>query len=260
MKIIDVNASFGFWPIQHFSISDLAGLDAVYESEGIGEVWLSAVESILFPEPDTYDVSLFERLSGFKRFRPVKTVNPILANWRKSCLSTLNRFPIAALKLFPNYHDYNLTSERLGEVCEFAREHYLPLLIQMRVNDERNQPRFLQVRGVASDELAALSHRYPGVSFIALCAYLDDLKSLADGGDNLLVDLSFLDDGDTIATVAKKISAERIVFGSNAPFLHIKAASLKLQHCPLPVEIQADVASGNLIRKLPTTGDAVRND
>ncbi len=253
MKIIDVNAAFGFWPIQRLSTDSLAKLDAKYASVGVGEVWLSAVESILYPEPDTWDDRLFEQLGAYPRFRAVKTVNPLLANWRKSWADA--RAPLVAIKLFPNYHGYALTDKSVDEVCTEAARENLPVLIQMRVNDERNQPHFLQVRGVSAEEVAALSRRHPDTRMIALCAYTSEITTLAKGGDQLMAELSFLD---SIVTLDRELRTQsvlerqttllppqRIVFGSGEAFVHVHAALLKLHHANLPANVTEAIASGN---------------
>lgn len=253
MKIIDVNAAFGFWPIQRLSTDSLAKLDAKYASVGVDEVWLSAVESILYPEPDTWDDRLFEQLSAYPRFRAVKTVNPILANWRKSWRDA--RAPLAAIKLFPNYHGYALTDENVDEVCAEAARENLPVLIQMRVNDERNQPHFLQVQGVSAGEVAALSRRHPDTRMIALCAYTSEIPALAAGNDLLMADLSFLDsivtldDEPRTQSVLERhtalLPAHRIVFGSGEAFVHVHSALLKLRHANLPAKATQAIASEN---------------
>lgn len=251
MKTIDVNASFGFWPIQHFTIHDLETLDSVYQTEGIGKVWLSAIESILFPEPDTHDIRLFERLAAYPRFHPVKTLNLSLANWEKSCDLAFRNFPIVALKLFPNYHDYALDSTQVEEVCVCAAERSVPILLQMRVNDERNQPSFLEVGGLQPDNIAALSQRHPKTHFIALCAYIYELDALSRGSRNLMADISFLDFAETLMTSAEWIASERLAFGTHAPFLQIKSAVLKMKHSMLPEAERLGVASRNLAGILP---------
>lgn len=256
MRIIDVNAGAGFWPIQHFTITDLETLDTAYEAEGIDEVWISAVESILFPEPDTHDFRLFEKLISYRRFRPVKTLNLNLANWRKSCDLAIGSFPIAAFKLFPNYHDFALDSTPVGEACAYAAECSVPVLLQMRVNDERNQPSFLEVGGVSPYDIAALSQRHPKTRFIALCPYIYELDALSHGGSNLMADIAFLDFAETLTTSTEWMPADRLVFGSHAPFLHIKSSVLKVERSALPEADRLGVASHNLkhILQLRTTG------
>lgn len=217
----------------------------------MSDAWLSAIESILFPEPDSHDWALFDRIKEFPRFSPVKTINPLLANWKKSLAGAVERFDIAAVKLFPNYHGYSLQIDAVGQLCQAARERNLPLLIQMRVNDERNQPRFLQVGGVPAKEIAALARAHPDNLFISLCAYNIEVADLAEGGDNLLIDLSFLDESESIdRRFAGVAPMDRFVFGSHAPFLHARAAHLKLAHFQLPENPRKQIASQNLTNRL----------
>lgn len=250
MRTIDVNAGAGFWPIQAFTDRTLAELETTYASNAIDEVWLSAIESILFPEPDIHDRTLFERLADFPRFRPVKTINPLLANWHAGLVGMNRQFPLAAIKLFPNYHGYPLQLPAMEKVCAAANELSLPILIQMRVNDERNQPPFLQVLGADADEIAQFSRTFSEQTIIALCAYNGEVAQLARGSANLLLDFSFLDGCDTFASYDDILSMNRFVFGSHAPFLHAQAARMKLDHFELSEPARRAIASENLLSGL----------
>lgn len=232
MKIIDVNTSWGFWPIQKFPHDTIADLDSQLGRAGIEEAWVSATESVLYPEPDTYDRRLFRKIAEFPRLRGVKTVNPILANWQSQCRRLLeSNSPPAALKIFPNYHGYHLDDS--DEVARYAAAQGLPILVQMRLNDERNQPTFLQVNGVKPQEMAAFSKRHPDTAFIALCPYLGELPVLSEGSGNLYADISFLDGGDVLQQSAEILGRERLMFGSHAPFLYPESAILKIKHSSL---------------------------
>lgn len=250
MKIIDVNAAFGFWPIQRFSTHTLTELDSVFDQSDVAEVWLSAIEGILFPEPDSWDVLLFGQLKDFPRFRPVKTVNPLLANWKKSWNAAVEQFPLAAVKLFPNYHGYSLMDGLMDAICGKAAAEKTIVLIQMRVNDERNQPHFLQVAGTPAADVAKLSLRYPEIRFIALCPYGGELPTLAKGSANLMADISFLDGADPLRLAGMGFPVDRLVFGSHEAFLHALAAKRKLDFSSLPPEVVQGVAAENLTRKM----------
>lgn len=247
MNIIDANAAVGFWPTQGFPYQTLSDLTLAFTETGIQSALVSAVESILFPEPDSYDSKLFEAMAGIPSLRPVKTLNPTLGNWRRSTKEALSKYPIAALKLFPNYHGYSLESEAVADVCRLASQKRLPLLIQMRVNDERNQPRLLQVHGVPADEIVDLSLRFPRNVIIALCAYNHEVATLAKGGTGLLVDLSFLDQTMPLGMIAAEMPEDRYVFGSHTPFLYPHSAAFKLTHCTTSEAFRKKVAAGNYL-------------
>lgn len=252
MNIIDVNAAWGDWPIQYLGAASLEALDSDYASLAISEVWLSASGAILAPEPDRADHALFSKVSAFSRFRPVKTVNPLLGNWRASLHSFCAEYAVAAVKLVPNYHAYPLLSPEVHALCEVLERLGLPLLIQMRVNDERNQPICLEVNGVDPQEIAALSREHPALTLIALSAYSSELAALSKGSANLLADLSFLDGIRTLERAASILPASRIVFGSAAPWMIIHPAILKLEHAlTLSPEESAAIASGNILARNP---------
>ncbi|HWL54764.1 MAG TPA: hypothetical protein VNQ90_20145 [Chthoniobacteraceae bacterium] len=250
MKILDVNAAAGFWPIQRFSFQTLEELDQVFEASQVETAWVSAIESILYPDPETHDHRLFEKIGAFPRLRPVKTVNPLLANWERSCQADLARHPIAALKLFPNYHGYSLAHPEVEALCRFAMERRLPVVVSVRVNDERNQPVAMQVAGVPVEEIAALSLKFPELLLMATSAYKTELKTLATGSENLLCDISFVDGDDTLALAAATMPVDRLVFGSHAPFLHVASAVLKVGgYSSLLLSEREKVAAGNVLQR-----------
>lgn len=245
MKTIDINAAYGFWPIQRSPYTSLAHLDAVLARNGVEEAWVSAVESILFPEPDTYDFALFEQLEAFPRLRGAKTVNPLLANWRAGCQKALERHSIKALKLFLNYHDCTLNHPEVAQVCDFAAQHDLPVLISLRLNDERNQPACLQVAPVDVHAISELALAMPQTTFIVLCALMHELAPLAEL-TNVMADIAFLDDEDPLVTAAALFPPSRLVYGSHAPFMYPESATFKIDYSQLPAEELQQIASGNI--------------
>lgn len=249
LQITDTNAVWGVWPIQRTSFPTLHSLDKEYERLGIGEVWLSAAASILAPEPDESDDVLFSQMAVYPRFRPVKTINPILANWESALRQSVAHHGIVAVKLFPTYHGYSLDKPFVDDLCELCAALNLPVLIQIRVNDERNQPDCLQVAGVPTESIANLSIRHPSTSFIALSPYLSELDSLAGGGENLRADLSYLDAIKPLERAKQRLPISRLVFGSGALWLVPNAARLKLDYCKLPQEEIAAIAAENLSPK-----------
>ncbi len=243
-KIIDVNASFGFWPTQKFPYRNLEDLNAAYERNQIDEVWLSAVESILFPDPDEFDLPLFEEMQNFPRFKPVKTVNPLLANWKASLEESIRDFPLAAIKIYPNYHDYPINLGELKKLAQVAGDNNLPLLVSMRVNDERNQPTALQVRGVTPGNICSLANSCPQTSIIALCAYISEIAALHTA-PNIKTDISFLDYEDTLVYAANVGDVSKLVFGTHSAFLYPEAAAYKLRYSLISDEAKAVIA-GNI--------------
>lgn len=247
MKIIDTNCSFGHWPLQQFIHQNLHQLDEALESNQISESWLTATESILFADPDVYDFALFRKLRDFPRFRPVKTVNPLLANWRESCLKSIEEYAVTALKVYPNYHNYPSNHTQLHSLADFAAEHNLPMLVSIRISDERSQPASLRIPPVNIPALTTWTGKSPDTRFILHGLYMGELARLK-GHSNLYADISFLDRMDVLVNVTEQLHfpTQQLVFGSHACFFYPESSALKLKLTQSPQEIVNQIASGNV--------------
>ena len=248
--IVDVNVSLGTWPFQKFALNTPGQLARYLKKEGISAAWVSAIDSVLYPDPDVYDETLFQKLRRHKSLRFVKTVNPTLANWRDSLEQWVKERGIHAVKLFPNYHQYSLKDERVSEMMTAARAHRLVAFVQMRLEDERSHYPLMQVPGVACEEVIHLARAFPRVSFIVLCAYLAEAGPLTRAGRNLHVDLSFMETVDTLKTALKNVPAGQILFGSHTPFLNTRSALMKLELARAGRRQLRMISSGNAARVL----------
>ena len=134
-----------------------------------------------------------------------------------------------AVKVHPNYHLYDLAGECGQALAASLSERDLPLLVQMRVEDERNQYPPLQISGVPVEQVQELATAHPELPIICLCAYLPEAVQLAQSAGRVLVDVAFVETLDTIAGFLERgVPAERVVFGSHTPFLYTRAARMKL--------------------------------
>lgn len=245
---IDVNVSLGFWPFQQFMLRTPAALAGHMRRLGIKRALVSAVESILHPDPDVYDEPCFRGLAKHRELVPVKTVNPMLGNWKESLLSFHDRYPLGAIKLYPNYHVYDLTDECVLAAAKTARRLKLPVLVAARVEDERQHYWHMQVPGVATTAIRNLAEAVPGARFVVLNAYRYEITPLENIPPNLFFDFSFVEGPDTLAQLVETVPAKHLVFGSATPFLTTEAALAKLHLGTLPdKERERIVANGERI-------------
>lgn len=222
--LIDVNATLGHWPFQPFAIATAEELDHHLEEAGIGEAWVAALESVLYPDPDIYDALLAQRLAGFSRLVPVKTINPTLSNWQTG-LDTA----VTAIRLYPNYHRYRLNDERLHRVLADVQRRGLIVQMPLRIDDERNQSPLMMVPAVSIEELLPLAHLFPHVSFLVLNAYFNEAVQLLGGPGNLYVDTAFAEHPMTLRALLQHANEpDRVLFGSHTPMLYTRSAILKL--------------------------------
>jgi len=242
--IIDVNTSFGHWPFQKFDVNSTQALAKHLNLAGITKALISSIDAILYPDPSVCDVELFKMVKATPTLIPVPTINPGLANWRK----TLETDSLKAVKIIPNYHNYQLTDPAVAQLMQVLAERKIPLMIQMRVDDERNQYPLMKIFGVNCQAVIQLANAFREVPIVCLCAYLGEAVELVQKTKNVSVDISFIETFQTLPALLRKIPPEKILFGSHTPFLYTDSAVMKLKAAHLAAKLCRTIASANAIR------------
>ena len=242
--IIDINTSFGRWPFQKFGVNSTQALAKHLHTAGITKALVSSIDGILYPDPAVYDAGLFKAVKSTPMLIPVPTINPGLTNWRK----TLEANSLKAVKIIPNYHNYPLTDPAVGQLMEVLAERKIPLMIQIRVDDERNQYPLMKIPGVDWQAVVQLANTFHNVSIVCLFAYLGEAVELAQKTGNVHVDISFIETFQTLPALLRKIPPERILFGSHTPFLYTESAVMKLKAARLAAKSYKAIASVNARR------------
>jgi len=243
--MIDTHVSFGPWPWMDFSSVTAQTLDAHLESEGIQEAWVSAAESILFPDPDGPDDRLLAAFRSCSRVVPVKTINLAMGNWRESLDRAVGPLGMRLVKIYPNYHQYSLIGPQAMELAALLVEQQIPLLIALRVEDERNQYSLMKVASVPVQEIVTLAAIHPDLKVLVLGAQVGEIAALTAGADNVFCDIAFAETGNVMDRLLASAPAGRIVFGSHTPFFYTRAAVRKLLGASVSEEIRRAIAIDN---------------
>lgn len=242
---IDVNVSAGSWPFQIFCDETLQELADSQAEEGIGTSLVSHAGAILYPDPDVYNRKLLQEAEGIPSVVPVMVINPLLTGWEETLDEYAKLIPLKAVKIYPNYHCYSLKSGAVNRLVRYLQEKNIRLVIQMRVDDERNQYSRMRVPGVPLKQIIDLSRRFPGFQFACLNPYKKEAFTLAAETEYVLFDISFIELLDTMSALLKSVPAERILFGTHTPFLYTRSNFLKLSKARIPDREKALIAEGN---------------
>jgi predicted TIM-barrel fold metal-dependent hydrolase len=255
---IDVHASLGFWPFQVFPDVSPSVLERRFASEGVREAWVSPVEAILAPDPAPWNRRLFGRLKRWSCLRPVGGVNPMLANWRETLAECLAQPGLRAVKVFPSYHGYPADDPALGELADRLAAAGRPLLLQVRVDDERNQHPLLRVAGVDPEAILRLALGHPRARVACLGLALGQVCTLLPKAPNLWADLAFAEAFETLRRLLQDVPAERLLFGSHTPHFELRSAELKVALADVPAAVRRQVGAGNARRLAGTPRRARR--
>ena len=168
--LIDCNVWLGFWPFQKFRLDTAAKLAKQLESKGISRGFVSAVESILYPDPAVYNDMLVKKVSKYKSLVPVRIVNPVIGNWKEE-LDKIDKRRAKVVRVLPNYHHYSLGDKCFEELAAEMVKRKWSLMVQMRVEDERSHYAGMKMPGVDVDEVIRAAEKFKDLNFICLCSY-----------------------------------------------------------------------------------------
>ncbi len=241
--IIDCNVGLGAWPFARFAEGTAAKLDAMLAREGIERALVWSAEAVLYEEPEECNRDLARRLARYPRLVPVPVANPRV----RSAAQIVARAGIKALKVIPNYHAYDLAETRALDLAERVAARGVPLLVQMRIEDERSHYELLKVPGVTVEAIANLASRLPGLAIVALCPYFAEAVRLARI-TNVWVDISFVENLDTLRQLLAQVPPAKVLFGSHAPWLYARAAARKLALGSIGAQERDAIAWGNAAR------------
>jgi hypothetical protein len=237
-EAVDVNACLGRYPFRSLPYSTASELAELAKKHGISSVWVSSIEAIFEEDPRRWNERLLKETSRYPNLRPVAVINPAMANWRKAFDKTI-RSEACAIKLHPNYHRYRLSSQRARDLLREAGSAGMPVIVQLRVQDERTQNPVMVVRDLDVKEVieAAKGMRETkviigGIKWAELVTVASDIRALR----NLWVDISLLERMNGLKSAVEMVGADKLLFGTHAPFCHIISAVLKVKTSEIGME------------------------
>lgn len=246
---IDVNVSTGLWPFQRFNLSSLDRLQKHLSEKEVASALVSHLGTVFHPDPRPFNEELFAESAGLTAIRPVPVVNPTFPGWEVEMEDYHREHAPPTFKLLPSHHLYALNSGQADPFAERLLEWKLPLLLHLRLEDERGQYRGLNLTGVPTAEIVALHRRFPDLSIVCLNAYLPEAIEIAGKtGEQVTFDIAFAEHGNTVDFLTALIAPERLLMGSHTPFLYTDAALLKVRHSTRDEAVKDKIAGANAQR------------
>lgn len=228
---IDVNVSHGTWPFQVFTINHINQLEQHLADHDIERALISHLGAVFNPDADHFNQLLFKQTSQNPLFVPIPVINPAMPGWKRHLLSYRDNFNPKAVKILPSYHLYSLQSPEVSNLATQLCSWDLPLLVHLRLEDERSQYRGLNFRGLATNEIIDFNLRFPALKIICLNAYLTEAMQIAEGTNpNVAMDISFAESGNSVDALTETIPPSRLFLGSHTPFLYTLHNIMKIKY------------------------------
>lgn len=227
MKKIDVNVLLGNWPYRKLYKAGLPNMKAYFEAEDVECGIVSSMSSMFYNDAFEGDEDLYEEVKGDKSFRMLLTLNPMMPGWKTDLEKGIKDFNVCGVKIFPGLHGYRLENDKCLEMVRTLEEKNLPLVIEHRMEDERNT--YLASPTLLDMDAYRVLVKKTTIPVVIQSIYTWEVASLSDildGQHNCYIDTSGLR-GATfpIEEMLQSISVDCILYGTEYPMLCEKASS-----------------------------------
>lgn len=234
--MIDVNAYLGHFAFRRLRHNTAASLLALMDSKKIDKAVVSSAGAITYRNPQAGNEELAEETKAHRdRLIPFAVINPFYAGWQDDLKICHEDFGMTGLRLYPKWHNYQLSSSSSRELVDAATERGMVISIPIRVEDNRQRSWLLNIPDIPPEEIVELVKDHPKARFILLngLAYTGSPLGRKDNGlpPNYAIELSRLSAllANEIGQLIANLGAERVMFGTGMPFNYPDPALVKLE-------------------------------
>jgi len=234
--ILDVNAYLGHFAFRRLRYNTAASLLSLMDSKRIDKAVVSSAGAITYRNAQAGNEEVAEEVRGHSdRLIPFAVINPFYAGWKDDLKICHEEFGVAGLRLYPKWHNYQLSSPYCQELVDAATERGMVISIPIRVEDNRQRSWLLNVRDVPLEEIVELVKAHPRARFILLngIGYTRCPLGRKDNGlpSNYAIELSRLSAvlANELGQLITNLGAERVMFGTGMTFNYPDPALVKLE-------------------------------
>ncbi|HVJ67816.1 MAG TPA: amidohydrolase family protein, partial [Caulifigura sp.] len=187
--IIDTNISLSRWPTRRLPLDETAKLVEKLLSRGVVEAWAGSFDSLLHKDIAAVNAALAEECAAHTALRlvPFGAINPALPDWEEDVRRCAEVHKMPGIRLYPNYHNYELTAPGFAGVLKAAAERKLIVQLTVLMEDERMMHPRLRVPNVNIKPLVEIVKQTPGLKLVLRNALKtakgEELATLTQAGD-----------------------------------------------------------------------------
>lgn len=257
--LIDINAYVGHWPFMQLKYNNCTALGQRMDKFGVDISIISNLNGIFYKNTQSANKELYDELQSAKRYRdrliPFAVINPIYAGWQRDMDVCIRHWGMKGIRLYPKYHDYEITEPALIELVKRARDRGVPVAFNYKMVDSR-QRSWMDIDYVAYTPKPewSLKDIFPIIKAVPDAKYMilnvtNSMQLSAEDNEafkraDVLMDTSgrtLTDLGSLLKTYGKN----KFAFGTHSPILDYLTGMLRIESLR---ENEADEATKELLR------------
>ena len=257
--LIDINTYVGHWPFMQLQYNTCEALGQRMDRFGTDVSIISNLNGIFYKNTQPANQELYDEIKASKRyanrFIPFAVINPTYAGWRHDMETSIHKLGMKGIRLYPKYHDYDITNPSLIELVKRATDMEIPVSFVYRMVDSR-QRSWMDLDMVAYTPKPewTLKNIMPIIKEVPEAKYViyNVCNSMAlEAADaplfkkaKVLMDTSGRSLND-LAGILMTQGKERFAFGTHSPILDYLTGLLRIESMR---ETEADEATKELLR------------
>lgn len=250
---VDINADIGPWAFRRLPQYSVRGVLDMMDQWGIHRALAGPVQGITYRNCHAANQELAEELDAVpgvrERILPAAVLNPRYPGALDDLSACITSLGCRALKLYPNYHGYRAWESECVELCRAATDAGLPVLLVVRVEDERFHHWQLRVPPTPLEDFLKLVEEVPGGKFVLVgCNAAEARRCLAEAGEGaqVWVDLSYVKSPmRATQAIVNECGSARLLFGTHMPFVYPAVNCDKIRRADIGAEDLAAILGGN---------------
>lgn len=236
---IDINANVGHWPFKKLRHNTCELLLQRMNRYGVDVSVISNLNGIFYKNTQSANEELYDEIRSSKkfanRFVPFAILNPVYGGWKDDFKTCFTKMGMKGLRLYPQYHDYDVNEPPVIELVKMARDHNVPVAFTMRMIDSRQ----------ASWMDLPRAKEWSPRNYMPLLREVPDAKYLFFNISNgiplnadekaLLKRTDFMFDTsgrsiDVVRNFLQEYGKDRFAFGTQAPILDYLSGMLRVEY------------------------------
>jgi predicted TIM-barrel fold metal-dependent hydrolase len=251
--IIDVNCFVGHWPfrrIPYRTVDDIRQLMARTNTQG---ALVTPLAGLFYKDCLSAVREMLNELEAgsHPNVWPVAVLNPAFPGWQDDLAIVVDEWGCVALRLFPGYHGYRLTDPQAADLLETVQDRELPLMISVRVEDERLHHWLVKVQPIPCPDITWVLGAYPHLKLVLCEVKPDEVDQLCGDIRNhphASVDTSARMPQFYLEKMVRQLGSDRIMYGTGMPLKYPECALFQVSDAQLSEVSERKIFSENACR------------
>lgn len=233
---IDSNAAVGHWPFKHLQYNTCESLLGRMNQFGVDISVISNLDGVFYKNTQPANEELYQEIRSQKafsgRFIPFAVINPLFGGWKDDLEACHGKLGMKGLRLYPQYHGYDLLHPACVELVQMARDRGLPVAFSLRLVDTRPSSWLDIEQEYALKDILPIIRAVPDAKYLILNVANGIQLGEADAATLKKADVLLDTSGRLVATLPELLQTygkEKFAFGTHSPILDYLSGMLRVE-------------------------------